>query len=166
MEYQDIVRRFGSGAGAITALGIPHRQYLQNWKKRGIPLEWQIKIELATNRELLADVPPEFRMATEASQTAQVESEPVLATEASPEAQDEQDAPESPAAEADLPALDDVWWESSAGVSMKGAALGIEMLPAEKFNNYRLRVFHAAGNGPWMFALDPADRRMLAAMDE
>lgn len=41
------------------------------------------------------------------------------------------------------------WWKTASGIEAKGVELGVEYEPKEIFPWYKLRVFAAAGAGPW-----------------
>lgn len=42
------------------------------------------------------------------------------------------------------------WWTSSPGIDKKGAALGLAIREGEIWPNWKIRVFLAAGDGPWL----------------
>jgi hypothetical protein len=48
------------------------------------------------------------------------------------------------------------WWKSKAGIEAKGAELGLALVDDESFPYYKLRVYAAAGDGPWHDAADRA----------
>ena len=61
MTYDDLIAHYGTRAQAAAALGLD-RQVLHGWQSRGsIPLEQQLKYELATGGALKADLSPELR---------------------------------------------------------------------------------------------------------
>jgi len=42
------------------------------------------------------------------------------------------------------------WWTSSAAIEKKGAELGVVHIEGELWNQWRDRIFRAAGEGPWL----------------
>ncbi|WP_205168906.1 YdaU family protein [Burkholderia sp. LMG 13014] len=52
------------------------------------------------------------------------------------------------------PAPGGAWHESWSGIVAKGAELGVEKEPDEPDFDFRMRVYNAAGDGPWWDALD------------
>lgn len=66
-----------------------------------------------------------------------------------------------PAAEAD-------WWKSNDGIAAKGRELNVARPPADQmgagwFLNYKLKVFAAAGRGPWLDLLPERLRTLVEA---
>jgi hypothetical protein len=41
------------------------------------------------------------------------------------------------------------WWKSASGIDTKGRELGLDYEEGESFPYFKLRVFKAAGDGPW-----------------
>ena len=62
MNVQDLESRYGSMSQAAKALATS-RQNVHRWKVSGIPVEWQLKIELLTNGALRADIDEKIRNA-------------------------------------------------------------------------------------------------------
>ena len=54
MRYYQVVGHFGGLTKAGNALGLDRRR-VHEWKKRGIPSFWQLKIEHVTDGDLQAD---------------------------------------------------------------------------------------------------------------
>lgn len=42
------------------------------------------------------------------------------------------------------------WWLSAKLIDVKGEALGLARINGETWQQWRVRVYHAAGDGPWM----------------
>lgn len=55
MNFDDLMRHFGSVEKARAALGLRSRQTLYNWRKSGIPDGEQCRIQLLTEGVLQAD---------------------------------------------------------------------------------------------------------------
>jgi len=61
MNYEQLEKHFGSQVEIQRALGVKHRQTVNKWKRAGVPLDWQVKAEIASDGELKADLPKAFR---------------------------------------------------------------------------------------------------------
>ena len=65
MNHDDLISYYGSGAKAADAIVPPvTRQAVHSWKKVPIPIDQQIKYELATKGALRASLPREIRERT------------------------------------------------------------------------------------------------------
>lgn len=63
MTYDDLIEHYGNESDAARALGVP-RQTVHRWKKAGtVPLEQQVKYEVASEGKLKADLPDSVRAA-------------------------------------------------------------------------------------------------------
>jgi DNA-binding transcriptional regulator YdaS (Cro superfamily) len=60
MTFSEMLKHYGSAANAARAIGL-HRQAVSRWKKGAIPLDQQVKFELATDGALRANLPPQIR---------------------------------------------------------------------------------------------------------
>lgn len=61
MTYDDLIAHYTSEAEAGRALGL-ERQTVHRWKKSGlVPLDQQVKYEIASAGALRADIPDELR---------------------------------------------------------------------------------------------------------
>jgi hypothetical protein len=62
------------------------------------------------------------------------------------------------------------WWKSSAAIERRGAELGVARIDGELWNQWRDRIFRAAGEGPWLkmiyCAPDPAGGGFKSAASE
>lgn len=64
MTYDDLIAFWKTEAEVQRALEVPHRQTVNKWKAMPrIPTDWQVKAEVASGGQLLADLPPEIRQA-------------------------------------------------------------------------------------------------------
>lgn len=60
MTYDQVLSFYGNVTAICAGLSVS-RQTPYNWKARGIPVEAQIEIEVATNGALKAALPPSIR---------------------------------------------------------------------------------------------------------
>lgn len=61
VTYDDLISHYKTESDAARAIDVP-RQTVHRWKKVGaVPLEQQVKYEVATNGELRADLPVSIR---------------------------------------------------------------------------------------------------------
>jgi hypothetical protein len=56
MTYDDLVKTYGNGSKAASALGLA-RQTVHQWKVKGIPFEAQYRIQIKTRAKLKAELP-------------------------------------------------------------------------------------------------------------
>ena len=65
MNHADLITYYGSGAKAAEAIDPPvTRQAVHSWRNAPIPIDQQIKYELATKGALRASLPREIRERT------------------------------------------------------------------------------------------------------
>lgn len=61
MTYDDLILHYGNEPKAGDAIGVP-RQTVHRWKKTGVvPLDQQVKYEVASEGKLMADLPDSVR---------------------------------------------------------------------------------------------------------
>ena len=60
MTYDQIIRHYKTFTQAAKAVGVSTAT-LNNWKRRGVPLEQQVEIEARTEGRLRAKLPSYFR---------------------------------------------------------------------------------------------------------
>lgn len=58
MTYDQLISHYGSGTRAAEAIGVTH-QYVYQWRRTGIPWQYQCVIEVVSGQALLADKRPE-----------------------------------------------------------------------------------------------------------
>lgn len=63
MDFNQIVSHWGGVDAARKALGLKSRQTLYNWRDKGIPLDAQINVEVASQGKLRAALPKSVRTA-------------------------------------------------------------------------------------------------------
>jgi len=56
MDFDDIVKRWGSVEKAKAALGLKAKQTLYNWRDKGVPEGWQARIQIMTRGKLRATI--------------------------------------------------------------------------------------------------------------
>lgn len=60
MRLDDVIRHYGSQRQAALAIELTP-QAVNNWRDRPIPIEWQVRWEVATDGALRADLPATMR---------------------------------------------------------------------------------------------------------